>query len=551
MGRITIFSSDDCQHCSRAKACLKHRTIPFQEIDLLQFPQRRNDMMSLSNEYSIPQVFFNDHYIGGADDLLSFFLSFENVDAQSGLDDYLEDLASQPDPADRRLRVPTREEQKQAVQVESTTDACFKAQEPTISLPNGKEASVVQTIAILNDILDIADRTFNARTYTNCFINIAAITAIVDHFRLPSREDGFQFVCELQMKHQIIRHVSQDPNHEFSDKGINYFRLQCNHDRHTLNLYCIWKGSVSIGSANMIMLRLNQQLRQILTSYTDNNGLIDCVRAKDDDRYPYFEEAICVLQAIDMTKMDQSTRLAFGLNLYNLMISYAFIKVGVATTTFERSAFFNKVRFQVGGQILSFNDLEHGILRSNKRHPYSRNLSFGKGDPRRELSLDELDCRIHFGLNCGAKSCPPVRYFRSASVEEELRVVALSFCEQDESCFPDETKHMLYLSKIFKWFEKDFCSSKDQLPMVIVKYLKGVKKERLERMMAIAADKKKPISIKYRPYNWSAPVNNFVPYNSYKLMSDKFSPKALLRFEGRWNLRSNIKPTNKAAGRVK
>ena len=118
-----------------------------------------------------------------------------------------------------------------------------------------------------------------------------------------------------------------------------------------------------------------------------------------------------------MSQMNEQTRLASAMNLYNLMISYAFIKMGIPTTSMARNAFFNKVKFNIGGHILSFNDLENGILRANTRHPYAMNVPFGKDDPRISMALSNLDCRIHFGLNCGAKSCPPVKYYRRKSCE--------------------------------------------------------------------------------------------------------------------------------------
>jgi hypothetical protein len=92
--------------------------------------------------------------------------------------------------------------------------------------------------------------------------------------------------------------------------------------------------------------------------------------------------------------MDEQTRFAFGLNLYNLMITYAFIKYGIGRTSFARSAFFSKVCFNIGGDFLSFNDLENGILRANARHTYSFSPPFPKDDPRLRLSLAKVDCRL-------------------------------------------------------------------------------------------------------------------------------------------------------------
>merc|ERR1711915_665150 len=112
-----------------------------------------------------------------------------------------------------------------------------------------------------------------------------------------------------------------------------------------------------------------------------------------------------------MGKMEDKMKLAFGINLYNLMIKYAFMKVGIPKNVQARSDFFNNVKFNIGGDILSFNDLEHGILRGNRKPPSSFSVPFSADDHRARLSLKEVDCRIHFALNCGAKSCPPIKQF--------------------------------------------------------------------------------------------------------------------------------------------
>ena len=72
MGRITIFVTESCSYCIRAKHALKERNIPYVEISVSKYPQRRNDMISLSNDqYTVPQVFFNSKHIGGCTELLA------------------------------------------------------------------------------------------------------------------------------------------------------------------------------------------------------------------------------------------------------------------------------------------------------------------------------------------------------------------------------------------------------------------------------------------------------------------------------------------------
>jgi hypothetical protein len=42
-----------------------------------------------------------------------------------------------------------------------------------------------------------------------------------------------------------------------------------------------------------------------------------------------------------------------------------------------------------------------------------------------------LDPRIHFALVCGAKSCPPIKLYSAATLEEGLAAAADTFCASD------------------------------------------------------------------------------------------------------------------------
>ena len=68
-----------------------------------------------------------------------------------------------------------------------------------------------------------------------------------------------------------------------------------------------------------------------------------------------------------------------------------------------------------GGLVLSLDEIEHGILRCDRPHPATGKRLLAQGrtdlDPT-VLSVGQFDCRIHFALNCGARSCPAVRFYR-------------------------------------------------------------------------------------------------------------------------------------------
>jgi len=237
-----------------------------------------------------------------------------------------------------------------------------------------------------------------------------------------------------------------------------------------------------------------------------------------------------------------NVRTAFVINIYNLFIRIAQIHVGVGNTDYQRLFYFSEVSMDVGGHIFSFHDLESGILRGNRNAPYVLTKPFGKKDARLGLALEQPDCRIHFGLNCGAASCPPVKEFTAEGLEEELRIVALAFCGQDEGVDvrPKESGKggEVRFTTIMNWYLDDFGGNKANLPFFIMKFLTGEKKTTLARMLGVDVDiaesddmKKRTssVKIKFLKYDWAphgvSDVKSFVRSD---LKAEYTSAKAIL-----------------------
>ena len=92
--------------------------------------------------------------------------------------------------------------------------------------------------------------------------------------------------------------------------------------------------------------------------------------------------------------------------------------------------FFSSVSYVIGGLVYSLNDIENGILRSNRQSMGTLyRKPFKDEDPRLKVSLGQVDPRIHFALNCGAKSCPPITTFSGDQVQDQLKIATASFLE--------------------------------------------------------------------------------------------------------------------------
>ena len=73
---ITIFSLDTCKPCQKAKGIFDKLGLPYTDISISQFPERRDDAFALvpPGVTSMPQIFFGEHRVGGASDLAALIL---------------------------------------------------------------------------------------------------------------------------------------------------------------------------------------------------------------------------------------------------------------------------------------------------------------------------------------------------------------------------------------------------------------------------------------------------------------------------------------------
>lgn len=69
MAAVTIYSSDWCPYCRRAKALLRSKQVDFEEICVDGRADVRADMAARAGRSTVPQIWINGQHIGGCDDL--------------------------------------------------------------------------------------------------------------------------------------------------------------------------------------------------------------------------------------------------------------------------------------------------------------------------------------------------------------------------------------------------------------------------------------------------------------------------------------------------
>lgn len=205
---------------------------------------------------------------------------------------------------------------------------------------------------------------------------------------------------------------------------------------------------------------------------------------KIEQPYQAFRDTLAIIN-LDSLKSDLNTtekKLAFWINTYNSLVQS---KIRDDVKAFSDQETFFKTKDQSIGYVqLSLDQIENGILR---RKEVDSNKDFIQA-----FRLDKLEPRIHFTLNCGATSCPPIAYYSAEEIEEQLAMAEDSFVKGTSKF--DEANQTLEISELFDWFEEDF-GGKDGVLSIM---------KRLE-IIPENADPK----ITYTPYNWNLDLENY------------------------------------------
>ena len=198
----------------------------------------------------------------------------------------------------------------------------------------------------------------------------------------------------------------------------------------------------------------------------DDGSRVDYETLRSSAEFARFCSAVGELGALPAAALadgaDESERTAFWINVYNTLVIHGVVAVGAPEDGAERARFFSGesgVVYRVAGACFSLDDIEHGILRANAP-PHGRRRAepcFASGDARQLYSLRTCDARVHFALNCGARSCPPIRIYSAAHLDDELGLAARAFVESEVDVpSAADRPSRVRASRLLEWYASDF-----------------------------------------------------------------------------------------------
>lgn len=186
---------------------------------------------------------------------------------------------------------------------------------------------------------------------------------------------------------------------------------------------------------------------------------------------------------------ERSEKLAFWINTYNAFIIYTLQK---DPSLFEdRGKFFTQPRLRIAGHDFSFDNIEHDIIRNLR-------VKWGLGylqkwfvaDHLRKLRVKKREPRIHFALNCGANSCPPVAIYDDEALETQLTKGTQQYLESVTTA----ENNTVTTTPLFSWFRGDFSGKR------------GIKKMLLHYGLIESTE---GVELKFGPYDWTLNIDNF------------------------------------------
>ncbi len=170
-------------------------------------------------------------------------------------------------------------------------------------------------------------------------------------------------------------------------------------------------------------------------------------------------------------------KLGFYLNAYNALVIQALLaQPTLPAKVTDVDGFFDGKKHSVGGRSLTLNELET-MVRTTWRDP-----------------------RIHFALNCGAVSCPPLRAVPFPEDEVALNTVLSDLTTKflNGSGFSvDESRRELVVTRLMDWYKDDFIAQEGSVENYLRKWVTDArKKAQLESGLAAG------YALTFQAYDW-------------------------------------------------
>lgn len=213
----------------------------------------------------------------------------------------------------------------------------------------------------------------------------------------------------------------------------------------------------------------------------ESRRLLQAIRREEP--FASHEERLAAIGEARLERLGSERATAFWLNVYNAATQLLLTRR--PNLYDSKLRFFRADAITVAGTPLSVDQIEHGVLRDSAKYGLGYVPRVFQSAFERRHRLADLDPRIHFALNCGAVSCPPIAAY-SKAVDGELDLAAAGYL--DASVTYDPEAEVARVPRMCLWYRGDFGGPA------------GVRRL-LTRYDVIPADAE--VTIRYDSWDWS------------------------------------------------
>ena len=201
------------------------------------------------------------------------------------------------------------------------------------------------------------------------------------------------------------------------------------------------------------------------------NGFVDYDGINSDERFHRFVSQLDSAPRTATASDDQF--FGFYINAYNALAISGILQGYSPKNAWGRRKFFKKLEFDVMGEKLTLEAIEHELLRP-------------RGDPR-----------IHFAIVCASMSCPRLlsRAYLPETIDLQLHDAAVKFVNDPTRNRFDAKRKIAFVSQIFDWFSEDFELAAGSVQKYIARFATDAEVQDLLR-----AEK---FELRYEDYDWS------------------------------------------------
>ncbi|KDP32722.1 hypothetical protein JCGZ_12014 [Jatropha curcas] len=370
-GRIILYTRLGCERCKAVRLFLYNRRLRYVEINIDVYPSRRAELEKFTGSCVVPKVFFNEVVIGGLSELKSL--------AESGkLEEKMDYLIAEAPPYEAPLPPLSGED-------DASTSGSID--ELALIVRKMKESIVVK------------DRFYKMRRFCRCFLGSEVVDFLSEDQYLE-RDEAIEFGRKLASK-LFFRHVLDE--NLFEDGNHLYWFLD---DDPIVSSQCfnIPRGIIDAKPKPVteIASRLRLLSYAIYEAYTSEDGKhVDYRTIHGSEEFARYLRIIQELQRVELEDIPREEKLAFFVNLYNMMVIHAILVWGHPDGVLERRILFGDFKYVIGGCTYSLSAIQNGILRSNQRVPYNLMKPFRVSDRRSKAALPYPEPLIHFALVSG------------------------------------------------------------------------------------------------------------------------------------------------------